>query len=174
MKLSAVDGREVASAIVLAVTSAAVYFLLVDVVGPALNESDESAEIGAMWAVVSTIFVFRGTLDARLADTRTRLFATAMSLAVCLTYLLIFPVTAIGIGAVIGAGCLLAALLGHTEDAVLTGITSTVVLVVADLGDPSTAWMQPLLRLLDTAIGIGAGLSAAGVFASIARERTAA
>ncbi len=58
---------------------------------------------------------------------------------------------------------LLAAAVGRPQDAILTGITSTVVLVVADLGRPAPQWEQPLLRLLDTAVGIAFGLLAAAL-----------
>ncbi|PPG92855.1 hypothetical protein C5C39_02265 [Rathayibacter sp. AY1F3] len=156
--------QDAASAIVLGVACAVVFVLLNDIVGPLLSEPSESREIGAMWAVVSTIFVFRAHLTERLQDARTRITATTVSLVICLAYLLIFPVTAVGVGAVIAAGAVLVVLVGRPQDASLTGITSTVVLVVADLGPASDRWLQPLLRMLDTTIGIAVGFLAAAAF----------
>lgn len=126
-----------------------------------------------MWAVVSTIFVFRVSLADRLQGAKTRLIATAMSLVVCFAYLLFFPVTAVGIALVIGASSLLAAGIGQPQDATLTGITSTVVLIVARLGDPDARWLQPILRLLDTAVGIAVGLAAAALLGAVSGALTA-
>jgi len=49
--------------------------------------------------------------------------------------------------------------LGRHEDILITGITTTVVLVVATI-DPKHALAQPPLRLLDTIVGIGVGMLA--------------
>ena len=43
------------------------------------------------------------------------------------------------------------ALIGRPEDEITAGITTTVVLVVAELS-PQEAWRQPILRLADTVI----------------------
>ncbi|WP_207838656.1 FUSC family protein [Williamsia soli] len=160
----------IASSITLAVACGAVYVLMTNWLGPALTESTDSHAIGAMWAVISTIFVFRCSLEDRLDDATIRMSSTALSLVICLAYLLIFPVTAIGIGAAVGLSSLLAIALGRPQDAALTAITSTVVLVVAHLGEPTPEWIQPLLRLLDTAIGIAAGLAAGALFTSAFRR----
>jgi uncharacterized membrane protein YccC len=163
-----IGGHDLVSSLMLGAACCLTFVLLADGVGPALSETSDSAEIGAMWAVVATIFVFRAHLTDGLGEARTRLAATALSLVVCLAYLLVLPVTAIGIGLVIGAGSLLALAVDRPQDAALTGITSTVVLVVADLGDPSRPWEQPLLRLLDTVIGIAVGLVAVAVSVRLA------
>jgi Major Facilitator Superfamily len=49
----------------------------------------------------------------------------------------------------IGVGAVLVTLTGHPEDVVTTGITTTVVMVLAALS-PHDAWQQPILRLADT------------------------
>lgn len=146
-------------------------FIVARTTGGVLDESDGSAEIGAMWAVAATVFVFRATVAEALSSTWTRLGATLLSLAVCLVYLLLLPVTAVGVGVVIGAGALLALLVGLPEDAALTGITSVVVLVVADLAPPDQRWLQPLLRLLDTAVGTAVGLLLASLLIGVLRRR---
>jgi hypothetical protein len=58
-----------------------------------------------------------------------------VSFALCLVYLLIFPVTGPGIAVVIGLGTTVMLLLGREHDIVTFGIATTVVLVVA-AGEP--------------------------------------
>jgi hypothetical protein len=48
--------------------------------------------------------------------------------------------------------------LGRRDDIVTTGITTTVVMVVAAMS-PQHAWQQPLLRLADTVVGIAVGVA---------------
>jgi multisubunit Na+/H+ antiporter MnhB subunit len=51
-------------------------------------------------------------------------------------------------------------LIGRPGDGVTAAVTTAVVMVVADLS-PHGAWQQPILRLADTAIGVGVGVAAA-------------
>jgi uncharacterized membrane protein YgaE (UPF0421/DUF939 family) len=113
--------------------------------------------LGGMWAVVATIFVFRENRGASLAAGISRLSATCVSFALCLAYLSIFPFTAPGMATLLALGTLIMAHLGRRDDIVTTGITTAVVMVVAALS-PHDAWRQPLLRLLDTVVGIGGGV----------------
>jgi uncharacterized membrane protein YccC len=48
--------------------------------------------------------------------------------------------------------------LGRRDDIVTVGITTAVVMVVAAMA-PSDAWQQPLLRLVDTLVGIAVGVA---------------
>ena len=50
------------------------------------------------------------------------------------------------------------ALLGRRDDIVTVGITTVVVMVVAAMS-PVDAWQQPLLRLVDTIVGITVGVA---------------
>jgi hypothetical protein len=65
-------------------------------------------------------------------------------------------VDAAGIGPVIGLSTIAMMALRRPDDIVTTGITTAVVLVVAAL-DSRHALEQPLLRLLDTVVGIAVG-----------------
>jgi hypothetical protein len=56
-------------------------------------------------------------------------------------------------------GTIVMLILGRREDIVTTGITTTVVLVVAAI-DPKHTLAQPPLCLLDTVVGIGVGMLA--------------
>ena len=113
--------------------------------------------LGGMWAVVATTFVFKETRESTLSAGLARLIATCVSFALCLAYLLIFPFTGLGMAVVIGVGTIVMVLLGRQEDIVTTGITTTVVLVAAALST-QPAWHQPILRLVDTLVGIAVGV----------------
>jgi multisubunit Na+/H+ antiporter MnhB subunit len=53
-------------------------------------------------------------------------------------------------------------MMGRPDDAITTSITTAVVMVVAAIG-PNEAWRQPVLRLIDTAVGVGVGVIAAWI-----------
>jgi hypothetical protein len=86
--------------------------------------------LGAMWAVVATVFVFRESRASAVSAGLARLIATCVSFALCLVYLLIFPVTGIGMAVVIGLGTVTMMFLGRQNDIVTAGITTTVVVPV--------------------------------------------
>lgn len=58
----------------------------------------------------------------------------------------------------IAIGTLLMMLLGRRGDIALTAITTAVVLIVAASASQD-AWQQPLLRLMDTIIGVAVGIA---------------
>ena len=87
----------------------------------------------------------------------TRFIATCVSFALCLLYLLLFPFQPLGMAVLIGLGTMVMMILGRREDIVTTGITTAVVMVVAAMS-PRDAWQQPLLRLVDTVVGIAVGI----------------
>jgi uncharacterized membrane protein YccC len=119
---------------------------------------DKSSDfLGGMWAVVATVFVFRDTRINSVSAGFARLIATCVSFALCLLYLLIFPFQPLGMAVLIGLGTVVMMILGRREDIVTTGITTTVVMVVAAMS-PQDAWQQPLLRLIDTVVGIAVGI----------------
>jgi uncharacterized membrane protein YccC len=113
--------------------------------------------LGGMWAVVATVFVFRDTRSNSLSAGLARLIATCVSFALCLLYLLLFPFQVVGMAVLIGVGTVVMMLLGRREDIVTTGITTAVVMVVAAMS-PRDAWQQPLLRVVDTVVGIAVGI----------------
>jgi len=113
--------------------------------------------LGGMWASVATVFVFRDTRANSLSAGLARLIATCVSFALCLLYLAFFPFQPVGMAALIGVGTVIMMLLGRREDIVTTGITTAVVMVVAAMS-PQDAWLQPLLRLIDTVVGIAVGI----------------
>jgi len=85
------------------------------------------------------------------------LIATCVSFCLCVFYLALFPFHPIGLAALIGIGTVAMMLLDRREDIITTAITTTVVMVVAAIS-PHDAWQQPMLRLIDTIIGIAVGI----------------
>jgi uncharacterized membrane protein YccC len=113
--------------------------------------------LGGMWAAVATIFVFRDTREGSLAAGTARFIATCVSFALCLPYLWFFPFTPLGMAILIGIGTVLMMVLDRRGDIATTGITTAVVMVVAAMHGEQ-AWLQPVLRFLDTIVGIAVGV----------------
>ena len=116
------------------------------------------SDVGIIWAVVATIFAFRGTRTEGLSAGAARLLATCISFALCFSYLWFFPFTPFGLAALLFVGTLIMTLLGRRSDIAMAGVATTVVMVVAAM-DPQDAWLQPLLRLVDTAVGVAIGVT---------------
>jgi Fusaric acid resistance protein-like len=133
------------------------FWIIAGILRP-LVESASDNLLGGMWAVVATVFVFRNTRDQSLSAGISRMIATCVSFVLCLAYLLFLPFNPVGMAALIGIGTLSTTLLGRRNEIVTTGITTAVVMVVAALS-PDHAWRQPLLRLLDTIVGVTVGLT---------------
>src|ERR1700720_84253 len=132
------------------------FWIIAGILRP-LVESASDNLLGGMWAVVATVFVFKNNRDQSLSAGISRVIATCVSFALCLAYLLFLPFSPEGMAALIGIGTLSTMLLGRRNEIVTTGITTAVVMVVAALS-PADAWRQPLLRLLDTVVGVTVGL----------------
>jgi uncharacterized membrane protein YccC len=113
--------------------------------------------LGGMWATVATVFVFRDSRKGSVSAGAQRFKATCVSFALCQLYLWIFPFEAVGMAALLGIGTLVMMKLGRREDILTTAITTAVVMVVAAM-DTRQARLQPLLRLLDTVVGIAIGM----------------
>ena len=68
-----------------------------------------------------------------------------------------FTQTKLQLALVLGVGTAVIIALGRRDDIATAGITTAVVMVVAAT-HPREAWLQPSLRLFDTAIGIAVGV----------------
>jgi uncharacterized membrane protein YccC len=115
-----------------------------------------------MWAVVATIFVCRYSYRESVSAALSRMAATAISFVLCLAYLLVLPFSVWGMALLIGLGAVVVALVGRPDDTITTTITITVVMVVAAIA-PENSWRQPILRLIDTAVGVAVGVGAAWI-----------
>lgn len=118
--------------------------------------------LGGMWAVAATIFVYRYSRVQSLNAALSRTAATLLSFALCFVYLMIFPFHVLGMASLIGIGAIVLTLAGRPDDIITTGITTAVVMVVAGIS-PRHAWLQPILRLIDTVVGIAVGIVASWV-----------
>jgi uncharacterized membrane protein YgaE (UPF0421/DUF939 family) len=114
--------------------------------------------VGGLWAIVSTVYVFRDTRAKSLSASIGRVIATGVSFALCLTYLLLFPFSPFGLAALLACSTLIMMVLGRRDEIGLAAVTTAVVMLVAAV-DPHDAWRQPLLRLMDTMIGIAVGVT---------------
>lgn len=126
--------------------------------------------LGGMWTVVATIFVLHDSYDRSITAAVSRMAATIVSFILCLAYLAILPFHLWALALLVGASALAVTVLGRPGDAVTAAITTTVVLMVAEI-TPQDAWQQPILRLADTAIGVAVGVIAASISVRIT-ERT--
>jgi hypothetical protein len=153
---------------VLAVAALVSYLLAVHGLSAIHSVSESDDKLGGMWAVVATIFVCRFAYHESVSAANTRIVATLLSFVLCLIYLLVLPFHPLGLAVLIGLGAVILKLIGREADIVTAGITTAVVMVVAALS-PEPAWEQPVLRLVDTAIGIAVGLAAVWVMRGAAR-----
>ena len=135
------------------------YWLTTRVLSLVYSVSADDDALGGMWAVIATVFVVRDSYAKSLAAALSRMAATLVSFALCVAYLAFLPFQLWGLAILVGLSVLVTALIGRPDDAITAAITTTVVLVVAELS-PHDAWQQPILRLADTAIGAAVGLAA--------------
>jgi len=149
-----------AGSVLLAVACLISYWLTTRVLSLVYSVSKDDDALGGMWAVIATVFLFRDSYNKSLAAAASRMAATLVSFVLCLAYLAFLPFHPWGLALMVGLSVLVTALIGRPEDEITAGITTTVVLVVAELS-PQEAWRQPILRLADTVIGVAVGLVAA-------------
>ena len=156
--------------VALAAACYASYWLTTDILSELHSLSATDDKLGGLWAVVATVFVYRTSYQQNAAAAVSRTAATVFSCMLCLIYLLILPVSAVGLAVLIGIGTLILTLIRRSGDIVTAGITTAVVLVVAGLARHD-AWQEPILRAADTAIGIAVGLAASLVGARLSTLR---
>jgi hypothetical protein len=153
-------GEVIIRGAILAIACTISYWLITRILANTYSISRDDDLLGGMWAVVATIFVYRFSHAESVRAALSRMAATSVSFALCLIYLLIFPFHVWGMAALIGIGTIVVTIMGRSDDTITTGITIAVVMVVAALS-PHDAWRQPILRLVDTAVGVGVGVATA-------------
>jgi uncharacterized membrane protein YgaE (UPF0421/DUF939 family) len=153
-------GDIVARGAMLAISCGISYWLITHILANTYSVSRDDDLLGGMWAVAATIFVYRYSHMESMRAALSRMAATTVSFALCLVYLLIFPFHIWGMAALIGIGAIAVTTMGRADDTITTGITIAVVMVVTALS-PQDAWRPPILRLVDTAVGIAVGIAAA-------------
>ena len=136
------------------------FWLVIHVLSRIHSVSPGDDQLGGMWAVIATIFVYRVSYHESTIAALSRLSASTVSFILCLIYLIFLPFHAWALALLIGASMLAVVLAGRPGDAITAGITTAVIMVVAALS-PHNAWEQPILRFADTIVGVAIGVAAA-------------
>src|ERR1700758_2210887 len=142
----------------LALAALVSYELTTRILTSAISSRDDQL-LGGMWSVVATVFVCRESYKETVGAALSRTAATLLSFILCLGYLLIWPFSSWGMAILIAIGSVILIMIQRTGDVCTTSITTAVVMVVAAIS-PLHAWRQPILRLLDTLIGIAVAFTA--------------
>ena len=137
------------------------YELTTRVLTNAISSRDDQM-LGGMWSVAATLFVCRQSYMESVSASLSRIAATLVSFILCLGYLLFFPFSPCGMAALVAIGAVIMIMIGRPGDVITASITTAVVMVVAGI-TPQHAWRQPILRLFDTLIGTGVGITAAWI-----------
>jgi Fusaric acid resistance protein-like len=166
--LSPQTGEVLLRGALLAISCAISYSLITHLLADTYSISRDDDLLGGMWAVAATIFVYRYSHAESMHAALSRMAATSASFVLCLLYLLVFPFNVWGMAVLIGIGAIAVTMMGRPDDTITTGITIAVVMVVAELS-PQHAWRQPILRLVDTAVGVAVGIAAAWLGVNAAR-----
>ena len=146
-------------AAVLALACLASYWLAAGVLSSVHSLSESDDIVGGVWSVIATVFVYRANRRESVAAALSRMSATLVGFVLCLLYLSLFAFHAVGLALLIGLGTFLLIAVGRDRDVGVAGITTAVVMLSSAM-NPHTAWEQPILRLVDTALGIAVGLGA--------------
>jgi uncharacterized membrane protein YgaE (UPF0421/DUF939 family) len=154
-------GWATASGAGLALAALVSYELTTRILTDAISSRDDQL-LGGMWSVIATVFVYRESYKDSVSAALSRIAATSLSFILCLGYLLLFPFSSWGMTILIAIGAVILIMINRAGEVITTSITTTVVMVVAGIS-PQHAWRQPILRLFDTLIGIGVGITAAWI-----------
>lgn len=146
--------------------SGVTYWIITHLLTRVFSVSRDDDLLGGMWAVVATVFVYHVARVESIDAALTRIFATSLSFVLCFIYLLFFPFHYWGMAALLGLGTILMPLLGRPDAAVTTNITTTVVMVVAAM-NPIHAWQQPILRMIDTVVGVAIALGGSLIYSIV-------
>jgi uncharacterized membrane protein YccC len=155
---------------VLAIASVITYLVATSVLSHLYFISKTDSLLGGLWAVIATIFVSRDSYERSMAAAVSRMAATLVSFVLCLIYLAFLPFHLWGLAVLIGVSALAVTLLGRPGDAGTAAITTAVVMIVAAVG-PRDAWEQPILRFVDTFIGVAIGVATAWLTLRVIRPR---
>jgi uncharacterized membrane protein YgaE (UPF0421/DUF939 family) len=147
----------IVSGVGLTLASLVSYELTTRILTSAISSRDDQL-LGGMWSVVATVFVCRESYRQSISAALSRTAATSLSFILCLGYLLFLPFSSWGLAILIGIGAVILIMIDRPGDVITTSITTAVVMVVAGIS-VQHAWRQPILRLVDTLIGIAVGIT---------------
>jgi len=157
---------------VLAIACLVTYLVATTVLSHLYFLSRADSLLGGLWAVIATVFVSRDSYQHSLGAAVSRMSGTLISFLFCLIYLSMLPFHVWALPVLIGLSALTVTLLARPGDAETAAITTAVVLIVADVS-PRDAWEQPILRFVDTLIGVVIGVAAAWLTLRVLHPRIA-
>jgi uncharacterized membrane protein YccC len=156
--------------VVLGLACLLTFWLASDVFTRIYVDSRDSDLLGGMWACLATIFVSRASFRESVAAGVSRMSATAISFVICLVYLVFLPFHLWAFALLIGVSSAVGLLIGRRGDATTAAITTAVVLVVSAIS-PLEPWQQPVLRFVDTVIGVVVGVGTAWLSLELVHPR---
>jgi hypothetical protein len=156
--------------VVLGVACLITYVLVTQIRSRVYSASRADDLIGGLWAVIGTIFVLRTSYQESVAASVSRLASTLISFALCLVYLIFLPSNAVAVAGLIAISALVVLLLGQPAN-LLTACVSTAVVMVVAVVEPQHAWQQPILRMIDTIVGVAIGVAFAWAEVRVIRPR---
>jgi uncharacterized membrane protein YccC len=136
------------------------FWLVTHLLTRMIGVSREDDLHGGMWAAIATLFVCRFSYEESIGAAVSRMASTSVSFVLCLIYLLLFPFHLWGLAVLVGISAVATSIMGRPDDMVTAGITTVVLLALAAIS-PRHAWKQPILRLVDTIVGVAVGVLAA-------------
>jgi uncharacterized membrane protein YgaE (UPF0421/DUF939 family) len=144
-------------AVGLALAALVSYELATRILTSAISSRDDQM-LGGMWSVIATLFACRQSYNESISAALSRTAATSLSFVLCLGYLLLLPFSAWGMAILIAIGVVILIMINRPGDVITASITTTVVMVVAGIS-PQHPWNQPILRLVDTLIGVAVAIA---------------
>jgi uncharacterized membrane protein YccC len=110
MKFSKLSAWDVAYAVDMAIACLVTYWIMASLLPHWFGWP--GTPVGALWAVISTVFVYKDSRVHSLSAGMARLTTTFVSFALCMVYLWLLPATILGMAALIAIGVLLMFLIG--------------------------------------------------------------
>lgn len=120
-----------------------------------------SAQFGALWAAVSGIVVLQdGVVETRHAA-MLRVWGSLVGVLVAAGYLMLLPVSALGLALAAGVAALAATVLRHRDGGRLAAITVTVMLLLDEMNPGLHPLVAVSLRFFESCLGAGLALAIA-------------
>ncbi len=123
--------------------------------------------VGGLWAVISAIIVIEASHKETYTSAKNRIIGSLIGAILSGVYLLFFPFTIIGFVVTVGVGVLICLLIGIPQSVKLTGITISVVMIVATITEGLHPFLNAGLRFIESAIGTGIAILVAFVGYSV-------
>lgn len=111
--------------------------------------------VGGLWAVISAIIVLEATQKETFTSAKNRLIGTFIGAFVSGIYLYFFSFSIFGYIIAVAVGALICFLFDLQKSIKLTGITISVIMIVATIEEGIHPFLNASLRFAESAIGAG-------------------